>query len=94
VTGPEGVSDGQCDRLWAMLDDERVTHLRRLVVVQRRRRRLARFGQWADGVAQHRLNLPGGVQLYVQPRDLWAGAFVADDAVYFAAFGLVARWSR
>jgi hypothetical protein len=53
-----------------------------------------RFGQWADGVALHRLSLPGGVQVYVQPRDLWAGGFVGKDAVYVCWFTLVARWSR
>jgi hypothetical protein len=52
------------------------------------------YCRWADRVASHRVRL-GRVQVYVQPRDLWWGGFVADDAVYACVVpALVARWSR
>lgn len=34
------------------------------------------------------------VQVYVELRDLWVGAFIAENAVYLCALGLVVRIDR
>ena len=37
----------------------------------------------------------GRVQLYIEPRDLWIGVYIAPAAVYVCALPmLVIRWSR
>ncbi len=45
-------------------------------------------------VSSHRLRF-GRLQVYVEPRDLWVGAYVAGDAVYVCPLPcLVLRWTR
>lgn len=42
-----------------------------------------------------RLNLGRRLQLYIEPRDIWFGAYVAPDAVYVCPVPLVVfRWDR
>lgn len=36
----------------------------------------------------------GRASLYIEPRDLWVGVYVAPTAVYVCVFTLVLRWSR
>lgn len=49
---------------------------------------------WSERVASRRLRL-GRLAVYVQPRDLWVGAFVGLDAVYVCPLPtVVIRWDR
>jgi hypothetical protein len=45
--------------------------------------------------ARPRLLAAGRIQVYIEPRDLWVGAYVAPEAVYVCLLPvLVIRWSR
>jgi hypothetical protein len=42
-----------------------------------------------------RLLTAGRVQVYIEPRDLWVGVYIAPEAVYACPLPmLVIRWSR
>jgi hypothetical protein len=50
-----------------------------------------RIGQAVEGIA----DLRGRVEVYVEPRDLWVGAFVSEDAIYICPIPMmVVRISR
>ncbi|WP_237101403.1 hypothetical protein [Nonomuraea sp. MG754425] len=55
---------------------------------------MKKIAKWLGHLNQYRLRF-GRIAIYIEPRDLWVGGYIAPDAVYVLPFPtIVFRWTR